>query len=116
MDAKMNIVATSEAPRIALNEPELRAWAEGIAGKYAGLVVTEEQVPAIRKDMAERMGRPASRLQPWNQLFLYCLTLEMWMTGMKDICASARAGHAGAPAVLDASPVRQEPAQKAATP
>ncbi len=53
MEQKMNIVATSEAPRIALNEPELRAWAEGIAAKYTGLVVTEEQVPAIRKDMAE---------------------------------------------------------------
>lgn len=106
-----------ERPKRGFNPP-VTQWITTLLREHGEQLARGNLVASgiLRKDMVERMGRPASRLQPWNQLFLYCLTLEMWMTGMKDICASARAGHAGAPAVLDASPVRQEPAQKSATP
>lgn len=52
-EQKLTILTDAKAPSIGLNEVELRTWAQGIAAKYQGLVVTEDQVPAIRKDMAE---------------------------------------------------------------
>lgn len=39
--------------KLDLRVAELRSWAQGLADKYKGLVFTEEQVPEVRKDMAE---------------------------------------------------------------
>jgi hypothetical protein len=43
---------TETLPSITLNIEELERWARGVVEPYQGLVVTEDQVPAIKSEMA----------------------------------------------------------------
>ena len=40
-------------PVLAFNFDQLKAWAEGLTARYAELVVTEEAVAEVKRDMAE---------------------------------------------------------------
>ena len=51
-EAALDLNVQSTLPSLAFNYEGLKAWATDVTAKYTDLVVTEESVPDIKKDMA----------------------------------------------------------------
>ena len=92
----MDLKVESTLPVLDFNMEELKAQALALAGKYKGLVFTEEQIPEVRKDMAY-LNQVVERLEDARKATVKRMKapIDAFEKQVKDLAAiilSARAG------------------------
>lgn len=86
-EQKLSIEVASTLPVLHLDFDQLKAWADGLTARYADLVVTEEAIADVKRDMAE-LNKNKAKLEEARKETVKRISepIRAFETQIKEVC------------------------------